>query len=85
MFWRKEREHETEVLRLWWEERGGPQTVPPKQKGFGSRLIEQTCTHQLNGTLELDYAEEGLTGRMVFPMTGDDSGAEADGQLSAGY
>ena len=51
-----------------WEERGSPPIAPPMEKGFGSRLIEQVCTHQLHGSVELDYATEGLTCRIVFPL-----------------
>jgi two-component sensor histidine kinase len=61
---------ECAVLRvsLCWEERGGSGIVPPAEKGFGSQLIEQACTHQLGGSVDLDYAPEGLTCRITFPL-----------------
>lgn len=68
VFWRKEKDREHARVRLCWEERGGPQVAPPTDKGFGSRLIEQACTHQLNGSVELDYAPGGFICRIVFPM-----------------
>ena len=68
VFWRKEKDREHARVRLCWEERGGPQVAPPTEKGFGSRLIEQACTHQLNGSVELDYAPGGFICRIVFPM-----------------
>lgn len=68
VFWRKEKDREEARVRLCWEERDGPPVVPPTEKGFGSRLIEEVCSYQLNGSAELDYAIEGLTCRIVFPL-----------------
>jgi two-component sensor histidine kinase len=68
VFWRKETSQGSLCVRLNWQERGGPQAMAPDQKGFGSRLIEQTCTYQLEGSVELDYAPEGFGCRIVFPL-----------------
>lgn len=78
VFWRKETSQGSVCVRLCWQERGGPQAAPPDQKGFGSRLIEQTCTYQLEGSVELNYASEGFGCRIVFPLNGDP--AEVDGE-----
>lgn len=67
--WRKEEDQGKASVRLCWEERGGPQITPAAEKGFGSRLIEQATTFQLNGSMELDYATAGLTCCIVFPLT----------------
>lgn len=66
--WRKQEEEKASV-RLCWEERGGPPIAPPTEKGFGSRLIERVIPLQLNGSVELDYATEGLTCCITFPLT----------------
>jgi two-component system CheB/CheR fusion protein len=66
--WRKENDAENGRVRLRWEERGGPRVGSPAEKGFGSRLIEKACTYQLNGSVELDYAAEGLICEIVFPL-----------------
>jgi two-component system CheB/CheR fusion protein len=68
IFWRTEKDREKARVRLCWEERGGPPVTPPSEKGFGSLLIERVCTLQLKGSVELDYAIEGLTCLIVFPM-----------------
>ena len=68
VFWHKEKNDESARLCLYWQERGGSRAGPPTEKGFGSRLIEQTCKHHLNGSVELDYAPEGLSCRIVFPL-----------------
>jgi two-component sensor histidine kinase/CheY-like chemotaxis protein len=54
-----------------WEERGGPEiAAPPERKGFGSRLIEQTLSFELKGSVTLDYAPEGLRARFELPLVG---------------
>jgi PAS domain S-box-containing protein len=55
-------------LRLTWEERHGPKVEPPTEKGFGLQLIKRACTYELEGEVELDYAPEGLTCVVVFPL-----------------
>lgn len=53
------------VLR--WTESGGPEVVPPTRRGFGSQLIEKTISHDLEGTVDIEYAKEGLRARIVLP------------------
>jgi PAS domain S-box-containing protein len=47
-------------FRLQWTERGGPTVEPPKQKGFGQRLVEQAVTYDLSGKGRVDFRSEGL-------------------------
>lgn len=56
-------------VRLRWRERHGPAIAPPGEKGFGMQLIERACTYDLEGTMELAYAPEGLSFEVVFPLT----------------
>ena len=56
------------VLQVEWIERGGPPVTQPLHRGFGSRLIEQATTQQLNGRAELRFAAEGLTCRLDLPL-----------------
>jgi two-component sensor histidine kinase len=46
-------------FRLCWKESGGPPVNPPKQKGFGSLLIERAIQNQL-GQAQLDFDRNGL-------------------------
>ena len=46
-------------FRLCWKESGGPPVNPPKQKGFGSLLIERALQSQL-GPARLDFDPDGL-------------------------
>jgi PAS domain S-box-containing protein len=46
-------------VKLIWRESGGPKVSPPKQKGFGSHLIERAFGDQL-GTAQLVFSPQGL-------------------------
>ena len=48
------------MLRLVWEECGGPPVVPPGKKGFGSRLLEELVGRDLNGDTKLTYDVSGV-------------------------
>ena len=49
-----------EILKLRWEERGGPPVVAPERRGFGLRLIEHGLGRELSGVVKLDFAPGGL-------------------------
>ena len=54
-------EPDTAVLRLRWQESGGPPVAgPPDRRGFGSTLIESTVRHQLGGEVTTRWEPEGL-------------------------
>jgi PAS domain S-box-containing protein len=56
------------TITLLWEENGGPPVKPPQSQGFGSRLVHAIAA-QLNGTVKLDFAPEGVRCQLNFPMT----------------
>jgi two-component sensor histidine kinase len=48
-------------LELIWTERGGPRVKPPKDEaGYGSGLIKRSVAGQLRGTINYDWAPEGV-------------------------
>jgi PAS domain S-box-containing protein len=47
-------------LHFEWVESGGPRVVTPKQRGFGSRLIEHSFSGEDGGVVELIYAPAGV-------------------------
>lgn len=48
-------------LELIWMERGGPSLEEsPEPTGFGSKLVQRTVSKQLGGTIEYDWAADGL-------------------------
>jgi two-component sensor histidine kinase len=47
-------------LDLTWRESGGPTVVPPTRRGFGSRLIENALSRDLDGQTRLEFGPEGV-------------------------
>ncbi len=66
--WELSGEGEAETISIDWIESGGPVVRTPRRKGFGSRLIEGSVTGRLGGTVETDFARDGLRCRLVFPV-----------------
>jgi PAS domain S-box-containing protein len=56
---------EDDQLDFRWTERGGPPVVQPERRGFGTRMIERTLASEFGGTVDLDFASEGLTCRVL--------------------
>jgi two-component sensor histidine kinase len=54
---------------LSWVETGGPPVDEPKQKSFGSRLIEQALPGQLRGEARLQFHPQGLTCEVNIPLS----------------
>ena len=48
------------LLRVNWEESGGPIVAPPVKKGFGSRLLEDLLVRDLGGATEFNFYASGL-------------------------
>lgn len=53
---------------LKWTERGGPKVRRSDRKGFGSRLILRVLPKELQGTAEMDFAEDGLKFKLETSM-----------------
>lgn len=47
-------------LEIVWEERNGPQRGSDPDRTFGFELIQRTLALELNGTVEMRFAESGL-------------------------
>lgn len=59
-----------DVLAIRWRETGAPQPIaPPERKGFGSELLEQTLSYELQAEVRLDYRPEGLSAGIDLPVT----------------
>ena len=57
------------ILTLDWKERNGPPARRPRRSGFGSRLIGLVIERQMNGAVHRSYTREGLSVRLVVPLT----------------
>jgi PAS domain S-box-containing protein len=65
--WELRIEGERNNLVLEWKERGGPKVCTPKERGFGSTLIERTLSAH-RGEVSMRYAAAGVTCRITLPL-----------------
>tara|TARA_R100001244_G_scaffold6593_35_gene8457 strand:+ start:25720 stop:27231 length:1512 start_codon:yes stop_codon:yes gene_type:complete len=57
-----------DMVELSWTESGGSQAQStPSAAGFGSSLIDHSITRNLRGTIERDWAVDGLKCKITFP------------------
>lgn len=54
---------------LIWRERDGPKVQAPTVSGFGTQVVKRMTAMAVNGTADLDYHENGLVWRLVFPAS----------------
>lgn len=50
---------------LIWTESGGPSVSPPTRRGFGSTLLEQVTSRELNGETVIEYRPSGVRARLT--------------------
>jgi two-component sensor histidine kinase len=53
------------MLTMSWTESEGPPVSRPKQRGFGTIIMEAMTEYSVNGAVDLDYAPSGLTWRLT--------------------
>jgi two-component sensor histidine kinase len=56
------------LVRLVWQESGGPAVSPPRRRGFGTRLLERSASYELGGKVELCFPVEGVRCELEFPL-----------------
>jgi len=69
--WTIEGDADAPLLKLRWEETGGLPVRPPERLGFGTRLIERSLAHDLNGTAEVQFLPEGIVCEITAPLKDD--------------
>jgi two-component sensor histidine kinase len=57
-------------LHLRWEETGGPPVHEPARRGFGTRLIERSLAHDLDGEVRIEFAPGGILCSVDAPLAG---------------
>lgn len=67
--WTVDRSASTPVVELFWNEQGGPLVTPPARRGFGTRLVEQGLTRELDGEVDLRYDPDGFKGVVRLPAS----------------
>ena len=55
-------------LNISWRESGGPPATAPVRKGFGSRLIERSVTHDLAGDIAVAFTPDGFHADITIPL-----------------
>jgi PAS domain S-box-containing protein len=58
-----------DMLKMAWEEKGGPLVNKPASRGFGTRSVIASIETQLGGQAEFDWRSEGLICRLSVPLT----------------
>jgi len=53
-------EPDGKLLKLCWEEEGGPKVGEPQRRGFGLRVIEHGLAREISGKVTLDFRPQGL-------------------------
>ena len=51
-----------------WRELGGPRPPVDAKSGYGTRLIRELVPHELGGKVDLEFAAEGVSCRIEFPL-----------------
>jgi two-component sensor histidine kinase len=56
------------LVRLQWQERGGPPVKAERGRGFGTDLIEKIVANELDNPVHLVFGEQGVTCTMTIPV-----------------
>ena len=58
---------EPRILRLSWQERGGPQVIAPTRRGFGRVVMDRITGQALDGKSEIRFEPGGVVWSLVAP------------------
>ncbi|MFN4113642.1 MAG: CHASE domain-containing protein [Sphingomonadaceae bacterium] len=56
------------LVRVVWQERGGPQVSGTRPRGFGLHLIERIVAHELGQPVEIEFLPEGVRCELLVPV-----------------
>jgi two-component sensor histidine kinase len=56
------------MLRIQWNETGGPAVAAPARQGYGSEVIRSLLTYEFGGRVDLVFADQGLCCTMELPV-----------------
>ncbi len=66
--WKRLPATEGHGVEICWDEECGPKVKPPKQRGFGSMVIEQNLTRSLDAEVTMDFSPAGVRCRVIIPV-----------------
>jgi PAS domain S-box-containing protein len=55
-------------IELVWAERGGPKVKAGASSGFGTKLIDRVISHDLDGSINIDFDPAGVRWTIAFPV-----------------
>src|SRR5690606_6313914 len=56
------------LVRLEWQESGGPPVAPQRGRGFGTDLIERIVAHELKHEVQLQFLPQGVRCVLTIPV-----------------
>ena len=62
------------ILRLVWEESGGPRVIQPTDTGFGTTIIRRHAAASFAGQVEIDFRPGGLYWTLTAPLSAFERG-----------
>jgi PAS domain S-box-containing protein len=66
--WRRLPATEGHGIEICWNEEGGPKVKQPRQRGFGTMVIEQNLARALDAEVTMSFDPAGLRCRIVLPV-----------------
>ncbi|RKF18272.1 histidine kinase [Altericroceibacterium spongiae] len=57
-----------DLVRITWQERGGPPVPPKRGRGFGIDLIEKIVAHEVGNPVDLRFEPEGVSCVLTIPV-----------------
>lgn len=66
--WRIAEVAKARTLEIDWHERAAVAITPPEHQGFGAKLIDANIRGELGGTIERNFAAQGMMMRMTVPV-----------------
>jgi PAS domain S-box-containing protein len=66
--WERNGAAATAILAITWRELGSPPIAAPVQSGYGSSLIRDLIPHELGGTVDLEFASDGVCCKIEIPL-----------------
>jgi len=67
--WRGDSPDAARQIEIVWRESGGPPVTVPARRGFGSRFVERGLAREFDGSVNLEFARDGVCCRMLIPLS----------------
>ena len=68
VYWECRSNGSSQSVTIRWQEIGGPPVRAPTQRGYGTRVICDLIPYELGGTVDINYATDGVQCQIEFPL-----------------